>query len=236
MIIVKYSKEIEKIIETYTPNKLIVARELYILKLSHIPELTFYKTLERLTKKNKIIRVSKGLYCIPKSSRFGEVGINQKETINYFTGENNTTGMMIGYLLYNKYGLTTQISKTSELYSNVITEERKVIHFVRIYKMNMELSPAKVNLIELLEILENYNKIEDLNEEKLKKFISHAITKYESEVTEEVLGKMKYKKSTIALLSKLLDYYGIQNSLKTHFSTISTFKMPIMEEIYEFAR
>lgn len=228
-----YSSEIREITMKCTPNSIILSKELYKNEFSHIPELTFYKTLERMNSKNEISRLSKGVYYVPKASRYGLLAPNQHEILNYFTGANNKSGLRIGYSLYNKYGLTTQIGNSVELYSNNIQEERKFIHFVRIYKLGLKLNPARVNLIEILEILENFVTIEDLNRANFVRYINSAIKNYEDKEAIEVLHKMKYKKSTIAFLVSILKFNGVKNTLENFLSATSSYKTPKIQDIYE---
>jgi len=120
-----YNSEIEKRIERFNPNEIIVARKLYSEELSDIPEATFFKVLERMIKQNTLVRISKGVYCRPKKTRFGVITTNESEIIRYFTGNSNN-GMVIGYRLYNRIGLTTQVPKTAEIYSNLVSEDKKL--------------------------------------------------------------------------------------------------------------
>ena len=228
-----YNSEIREIMLKCVPNTIILSKELHRNEFSHIPELAFYKTLERMNSKHEISRLSKGVYFVPKASKYGLLTPNQNEISSYFTGVNNKKGLSIGYSLYNKYGLTTQIGSSIELYSNIIQEERKSINSVRVYKLALKLNPAKVNLIEILEILENFAKIEDLNRVSFVRYITSAIKQYEDNEAIEILHRMKYKKSTIAFLATILRFNGVKNSLGNFLSATSLYKIPKIQDIYE---
>ena len=228
-----YNSEIREIMLKCVPNTIILSKELHRNEFSHIPELAFYKTLERMNSKHEISRLSKGVYYVPKESKYGLLSPNQQEITSYFTGVNNKKGLSIGYSLYNKYGLTTQIGNSVELYSSIIQEERKSINSVRVYKLALKLNPARVNLIEILEILENFTKIEDLNRANFVLYITSAIRHYEDKEAIEVLRGMKYKKSTIAFLVSILKFNGIKNSLGNFLSATSLYKIPKIQDIYE---
>ena len=227
-----YNNEIEKRIEQFNPNEIIIARKLFSEELSGIPEVTFFKVLERMVKQNILVRISKGVYCKPKKTRFGVITTSENEIIRYFTG-NSKNGMVIGYRLYNREGLTTQVAKTAELYSNLITEEKKTVKNVTILKLNMKLEEPKVKIIETLEILQNYQHIEDLNDLAVASYLQNAATEYVNEAAKEVLSSIKYKKRTIAFLEMVLNYFGVKNTLSKYLSGTSRYVIPRVEGIYE---
>jgi len=227
-----YSSIIENRIEQFNPNEIIVARKLIVEELSGVPETAFFKALERMIRQNALVRISKGIYCRPKKTRFGVIQANEKAIIQYFTG-NNKNGMIIGYRLYNNKGLTTQISKTTELYSNLITEENKMVRNISIFKLNMQMEESTVKMIEAMEILQNCKQIEDLNSRVFASYLKKTADNYSNEAAMEVLGRMKYKKSTIAFLENILNHYGVKNTLSRFLSRTSKYEFPKMEGIYE---
>jgi hypothetical protein len=226
-----YNSEVIKQINLFEPSQIIVSRKLYKEKLLSVPELTFFKVLERMVKDNKLTRISKGIYCRPKESRFGIIKSSDKEIIQYYTGENNESGMVIGYNLYNKYGISTQVSKRKELYSNLTSENKKVVQNVLINHANIEFSPSVIKTIEAFEILQNYDEIEDLDNAKLKVYLEKYANNYNDTAANQVLMKMHYMKRTIAFLEKILEYYSVENSLHHYLSKTSVYKMPTMQEI-----
>ena len=95
-------------------------------------------------------------------------------------------GVIIGYRLYNKYRLTTQISKNIEIYSNVNSQTTKQINNIIVHRINLKFNEPTIRLIELLEVLENYTKIEDLNTNNLIRFIKNFVKFYD----EKILNKL----------------------------------------------
>ena len=186
-------------------------------------------------KQNALVRISKGVYCRPKKTRFGVIMANENEIIQYFTG-NSKNGMVIGYRLYNREGLTTQVPKTTELYSNLITEEKKIVRNVSILKLNMQLEEPKVKMIETLEILQNYTQIEDVNIRAFVFYLQKAANEYDNKAANEVLSGIKYKKCTIAFLEMILNHYGIKNTLSKYLSGTSRYAIPRVEGINEFTQ
>lgn len=129
-----YQLEVREKIESYPLRELIIANKFLIEKLPNIPANTYYKSIERMRKKGELEWLAKGVYCRPKVTKFGKISAGEENILNYYIGKENYTGVVIGYRLYNKYGITTQVSKSVKIYSNVLEEEKKVIKNVEIKK------------------------------------------------------------------------------------------------------
>lgn len=229
-----YAEKIRTIIMNKPENMPLIAREVYNFECSEIPEATFYKSLERMCSKGELIHLTKGTYYRPKKGRFGAVPISTDEIVGYYT--NNGQGVALGYRLYNRKGLTTQIGKKEYILTSSITESRKQIENVVIEKINIDLTPEIIATIEMMETLQNYSKIEDINKNAFVKYAEDYSNNYfNDEIIEHVLEKRKYKKSTIAFLKSLLDAMGIENKLSEYLSPLSTYAIPSMEELYETA-
>ncbi len=162
-------------IEKQPEAAILIARDLYVKKFSNMTEAAFLKGLERLSKEEKIIRIGKGIYCKPQKTRFGIISAGESEIVNYFLGENNKYGFEIGYKLYNKYQLTTQISKKVELYSLKSNVANGTVKNINVKKLDSFYKTSMLPTIEFMEILENYRKIEDLNQKNFINYCEHAV-------------------------------------------------------------
>lgn len=230
-----YQLEVKNVLNEYAINELIIANKVLIEKLSYIPEYSFYKSLERFTKKGELEKIAKGIYCKPKKTRFGKIVASEEEIINFYVGKEKSKGIIVGYKLYNKYGITTQISKNIQIYSNELDGQSKKIKNVQINKIDISINPKVQSIIEQLEILQNYNKIEDINKAKFIDFVKNIPLNYSDKDAIIVLKNIKYKKRTIALLESILNYNNVKNSLFQFLNRTSDYKIPTMEEFYEFA-
>ena len=76
-----YANYIKTIIEQEPENKLLEARTLYNQSFSTIPEMTYYKTLERMCKKGSLVHLTKGLFEYPLSTGNCQ---NKKMTVSIF--------------------------------------------------------------------------------------------------------------------------------------------------------
>jgi hypothetical protein len=211
-------------------HAIIEASVLYTQSDLAASEISYYKTLDRLEKSGDVIRLSKGLYYRPKKTRYGTVPIGEEQIINHFISNNR--GIMVGYRMYMKNGLTTQISKRVELLSSVVRQQRRNIGHITISKISMELTPSVISTIETFEILQNYHTIEDLNIPALAEYLYSFSKIYTDETAAYILAHRTYKKSTIAFLSHCLTHLGVSNDLGKYLSPLSNYRIPPMEAIF----
>lgn len=219
----------------FEANELIIASKLYKEKLvGQISEAAYYKTLQRMCESGELVKIAKGTYHLPKVSKYGIVPPSEKEIVTAFT--ENETGTVIGYSLYNALNLTTQIPKTITVMSSALEGLTKSIRNVIVYQVPLEFSKEITSMIHGLEVLQNFNSIQDINYSAFLKFSEELALSYNPEVFEEIVNTKTYKKSTISFLYEILNYYNVQNNLNKYLSALSEYKHPKMEELYEAAR
>lgn len=228
----EYTKKISQYIEKLSENKLIEASSLHHKEFSEIPEASFYKALERLCKNKRLMHLTNGLYYRPKESRWGQIPISDKEVAKHYM--RNGQGIIVGYSLYNEKGLTTQVGKKIEVLSNVVGSQRKTAGNVKIQKVNIKFTSENIPIVETLEILQNYSKIQDISTKALISYMTDFAAKYSDYAAVEVLQNRKYKKSTIAFMKEFLDYQEVSNGLGKYLSKLSKYAIPKVEELYEF--
>jgi len=228
-----YAMMVKDNIRKYPELKIIDAHKLYKEKFNSISEQAFYQTFSRMVKSGEIKRLTKGVYCVPKKGRFGVVISSEKNILEYYLGSKNNRGAVVGYRMYNKHRLTTQVSKAVEIYSNVTLQEKKNIKNITINRVNIRFDRSTTRLIELLEVLQNHKKIEDLNYANLIKFIEDSVQYYNNRVLDKLIRVIGYKKSTLASLKNILDYYGRENTISEYLNEISNYNALKMEELNE---
>lgn len=224
---------------SYKPQEIIDARHFYELnKFSEvISESAYFKVLERLVEKKELIRIARGVYCIPRKSRFGMIPSGEEHILKYYLGEENNSGVLLGYKLFNKHKLTTQISKKIEILSNNIYTQKKTIDNFEIQKANFEINQANAGMVEAFEILQVYEKIEDLNVRNFLSFFkSFARKQFDDQEAMEIILSGRYKKRTIAMMKSILDYYDIENSLDQFLKKTSKYRFKTIGDLkYEIA-
>lgn len=217
------------------PNQIFFAGQLYQEELSgQVSEAAFYKTVERLCKESLLFKVAQGTYCRPKTGRFGVLPPSEAEVVKAFT--KNSTGMTIGYALYNSLQLTTQIGKYIEVLTSCIEQERKTIGNVRLTRCMVEYGADVRSMLQMLEVLWNYTEIQDLNIRQFLVYTERFSKSYSDEAFREVYSVRRYPKRVIAFLAEILDYYGVSHGLPRYLSSLSEYKFPRMEVLYESAR
>ena len=77
------------------------ANDMYEHGFERMKQEAFFRAVERLADEGEIIRVGRGMY-IKKSDAQGDI---TELLLNYFFGEDNSSGMFTGIHLYNKYAL-----------------------------------------------------------------------------------------------------------------------------------
>ena len=228
----KSSHIIRNELHQFQECELIFASKLYKEKLhSMMNEATFYKTLERLYKKGELAKASKGVYYIPENTKYGQLPPSEKQIIDTFT--QNNTGTVIGYALYNSLHLTTQVPKTIHVLSAVVDSYSKKIQNIEIKKVNLTYDKEVIETIHGLEVLQNFYNIEDLNIAAFLNYFQNFSKQYNEQTLEYVLSQITYKKSTLSFLKEILNYYETPNNLDKYLSSLSTYKHPKMEDLYE---
>lgn len=218
----------------YRENELIFASKLYKEKLNTlISEAALYKSFERMCKNGELVKVAKGTYHLPKFSKYGIVPPSDKEIISAFT--KNDTGTIIGYSLYNSLNLTTQIPKSVVVLSSNLESNTKTIRNITVHQVQIDYSEAIKSMIHCLDILQNYYKIPDINDFAFINFTKELAAGYSDEAFKKVITVIKYKKSTIAFLQDILNFYGKENNLNRYLSDLSKYKYPKIEELYKIA-
>ena len=228
-----YASVVEDAIAEIPFNQLILVSELYRALSLKITEQTLYKILESFTKSEKLVHLAEGIYYRPKKTRFGTVPISEEEIADYYL--KNNRGILVGYRLYNKKGITTQIGKQIEILSTILSEEKKYICNISIRRITVPLTEDTIPVIEALEILQAYQSIEDRNRKAFVQYMTRFSKVYSDHSAEVVLANRKYKKSTIAFMAAFLDYHQIGHKLSRYLSPMSAYKIPDVEKLYEFA-
>lgn len=226
---------VKNALSVYNENELIIAGKLYREKLSqYITEAAYYKTLQRMCDSGELVKIAKGTYHLPKKTKYGIIPPSEKEIVSAFT--KNKTGTVVGYSLYNELNLTTQISKVVTVFSSAIDGGEKSVRNITVYQMPLEFSKEIINIIHSLDVLQNFDNIQDINYSAFLKFTKEFSESFNDEAFEKIISVKKYKKSTISFMREILDYYNVQNNLSKHLSSLSTYKHPKMEELYAATR
>ncbi len=224
-----YSNIVKSEILNEKPGTLINASAFFQTLKSHVSEASFFKILERLVKQGVLVKIGKGIYSIPEKTKFGPVAPSEEKTITTFIPKKEY-GCEIGYGMYHKLGLTTQIAKNRYfLVSKLEATQKKVGNLIFI-RTGMRFSNETVKMIQLLEILQNFESFEDFDHAAFETFLSAAVPSYSDNVLKTILSTRSYKKSTLATLREILNVHHISNDVEQYLSVFSTYKIPDWKE------
>jgi len=166
------------------------------------------KALNRMAASGKIAKLSKGKYYKPESTPFGDILPSQKQVVKDLLEENGKpVGYLTGYSIYNKLGLTTQVSNTIQIGKNDIRpnvkRERYTIAFI---KQKNTITKESIPLFQILDAIRYIKKIPDSNtRSSCLRFLEIVKGLNEKEISILIRSAMKYPPATKALLGAILD-------------------------------
>lgn len=166
------------------------------------------KALNRMVKAGKIAKLSKGKYYKPEGTPFGMLQPNQAQVVKDLLEEDGKIlGYLTGYSIYNKLGLTTQVSNTIQIGKNQIRpnfkRERYFISFVR---QKNTITKENIPLLQILDAIRYIKKIPDATiETSCKRLLSIIKNLSEKDKGTMVRLALKYPPVTKALLGALLE-------------------------------
>lgn len=196
--------------------------------------------LNRLVNSGKIVRLSKGQFYKPEITEFGTLSPPEYQVVkDLLEADNKIIGYLTGVSIYNKLGLTTQVSNTIQIGTNIDRKSKKrgkySIRFIRqkntIYKNN----------IYLLQILDSIRFIKRIPDSDVAQSCLRIIALIEDipEIDRRSLAKyaLKYNPGTRALTGALLDQVSEADTTHQLFESlnpVSVFKFNILNEILSY--
>lgn len=190
------------------------------------------KALNRMAVSGKIAKLSKGKYYKPENTPFGILYPDQKQIVKDLLEENGKiTGYLTGYSIYNKLGLTTQVSNIIQIGKNETRpkykRERYTISFI---KQKNTITKDNIPLLQILDAIRYIKKIPDSSIEfACKRLLAIFDGLSAQELSSVIRLAMKYPPSTRALTGAILDQLQNKVSTDTLFKSLN----PITK--YKFA-
>lgn len=230
---ISYQDEVEQAVFRAGTGKLLVASRLYSRFLTEIPEFTYYKALERMVNRRKLLRLAKGIYMRADTDT-GQEEI-EREIIRYYTAKNgrNYSGFCGGGCLFEKYGLIDSDGKEEKiLYTVLIQEKRRKIRDILLIRYPSLMDERQVYYMEMLELVagyESYQKRGDFKKECFCRLMQEFAKTYDDALMVRLLKKKQYPKHTIAFLNFLLREYGCDTSLESFLAGTSKYRIPQIE-------
>jgi hypothetical protein len=196
---------------------------------------TAAKTLERLQTKGVIKKISKGIFYKPEQSVFGEIKPDYSEQLRPYLFEN---GKRIAYetggSLYNKMGLTTQVSFRIKIASRSkrIAINRGAIKADAV-KSYAEVTDYNYDLLGFLDAIKDIKNISDCTASKAVKIVSGKISDLTNkQIADLVKYALLYPPRVKALVGAILENLSstiVLEKLKESLNPLTRFKIGLKE-------
>ena len=200
------------------------------------------KSLNRMVASGKLRKISKGRFYKPENSPFGELEPSEYQVAkDLLRKDNKIIGYLTGLSIYNKLGLTTQVSNTIQIGRNStrpsLVRGKYKISFVL---QKNPINKKNISLLQLLDAIKYFKKIPDSDT----KFLINRFKILLSDLSNKQLKKlvqllMQYPANTRALTGALLDEIGkaeFTKEIKSSLNPISVYKLKIPQEILSTAK
>jgi hypothetical protein len=194
------------------------------------------QSLSRLRSEGVIERLEKGKYYKPKKSAYGRIRPSENEIIQLFTRKNNKwIGYLTGLLVYNKLGLTTQVSNTLVIATPNPKEPKELDGYkIRFVKSNADIREQDIPLLQILDAFQDISSIPDSSPDESLKVLRRKINALNDAEKKRLPRLAKdYRPRTRVLLGAFLECFfdGIATTdLKKNLNKLSTFELGVSEK------
>lgn len=190
--------------------------------------------LNRLVNSGKIIRLSKGQFYKPEITDFGSLRAPEYQVVKDLLEDN---GKIIGYLTgvsaFNKLGLTTQLSNTIQIGTNIDRKSKKRGKFnIRFIRQKNTITKDIIYFLQILDSIRFIKRIPD--SDVTSSYIRiRTLIKNLSENEKGIIAKLalKYNPGTRALTGSILDQVAesdITDKLLGSLNPVSVFSYNII--------
>ncbi len=185
----------------------------------------------------KIGKLAKGKFYKPESTVFGTLLPDQSQIVkDLLEKDGKLIGYLTGYSIYNKLGLSTQISNTIQIGKNEVRPSLKRDRFkISFVKQKNNISKENIPLLQILDTIRFIKKIPDttiaVSCNRLLTIIQKLSRKEKSTLTRLAF---KYPPSTRALLGAFWEQLGEKEQLpllKKSLNPITAYKLEIPANI-----
>ena len=193
------------------------------------------KSLNRLVEKGIIDKLAKGKFYKSTKSEYGRLGPDVNEIVkDLLESKGEIIGYLTGFSVFNKYGLTTQISNTVQIGRSTFkpTLKRDIYTIQFVLQKNI-ITKENVKILQVLDCLKMLKGIPDTTKNNLLSVLGRIIRKYNMTDREMLIElSMKYPASTRALLGMIFEgekIMGPLDKIRETLNPISTYNMGIRQ-------
>lgn len=231
---ISISGKINSLINSTSPGIIFTYSDFNISKEK---EVALAKSLSRLSKSGTIVRLSKGKYYKPRKTTFGNLKPDENQIILSLTqNRNKTVGYVTGLNVFNKLGLTTQMSNTIVIAKNNMQQSKEVNGIkVRFIKRDFDFTNIDTSLLQLLDAIKDIKTIPDADiNESVKVIVANLKKLTQTKLRELVKLSMDYPPAVRALLGAIIDDFFREISSKSLYQSLnplSKYKLKVSESI-----
>ncbi|EDM25442.1 hypothetical protein LNTAR_25275 [Lentisphaera araneosa HTCC2155] len=189
------------------------------------------KALNRMVQSGCLCKLSKGKFFKAEASPFGVLAPNQYEIVkDLLEKDGQRIGYLTGLSIFNKLGLTTQLSSSIQIGRNEVRSSfKRGIYSVTFLKQKNIILEENIALLQLLDCLRLIKKIPDSNTRDLCLRLKVLLGELSEEDMKKILDlALKYPPASRALLGAFLCDLGreeMTSALKKSLNPITTYKI-----------
>ena len=193
--------------------------------------------LNRLVGSGKIIRLSKGRYYKPELSEFGALRPHEYQIVkDLLEQDNKIIGYLTGISIYSQLGLTTQVSNTIQIGTNVSRKPRKRGKYsIRFILQKNTITRDNIYILQILDSIRFIKRIPDTVVTDSCLRLIERIKKMEaSELQTLVRLAMKYNPGARAIVGAIVDQISdsdISDQLYKSLNAVSEFSFNISNDV-----
>lgn len=202
-----------------------------------IEESALAMTLSRLNREGMIVRLSKGKYYKPETSRFGALRPKESVIVEALTTRNGQkTGYLTGLPVYNKLGLTSQVSNILEIATNKPLPPKEIQGYrIKYQKRNAPIKDQDIHLLQLLDAIRDIRNIPDTSPDQVLLVIMEKVKQLTAQEQKRLIKlALNYSAATRALVGAMFEQMklGIPvDVLMSSLNKLSKYKIGITEQV-----
>lgn len=214
-----------------TPAGVVLTTRDFGVEMRYQPALA--KALNRYVLQDKLQKIAKGKYYIPKKTIFGELKPADSELVKDFLEQNGKTiGYITGTTAFASMGLTTQISSSvlvgTNKYRRPITRNGVRISFLQ---QGNEITPINIPLLRILDALRLIKEIPACSPDECLTNIRKTIDALSMDLKRDLADlSLAYTPYVRALLGAIYESMGLETeNISKSLNGVTSYKLPISD-------
>lgn len=200
-------------------------------------DLSLAKSLSRLAKQGAIVRLARGKYYKPKNTSFGKLRPSESALVEALTKRNNErVGYLTGTSVYNRLGLTSQVSNTLVIATSKPLPPKSLEGYrVKYVKREFDIRDQDIPLLQILDAIRDIKSIPDSSPDEALKILISKIKELSVEDRSQLVKlALNYNAATRSLLGAVVQQYvssAAVNKLADSLNILSSYEIGISENL-----